>query len=353
MAKFQSFKHGLEELCFGPQKSKDRDAPASTSPAGTLVSGQSADAGSAASIAEQASSGECGNNGLNHGQPLRSLDISVDVNDTTFEVKRGSSRALVKDMTIPSAFPLSRDWLVLFYDSRFAPPKFFHLVTQWIVCSSVHLVHFCARLQRLADESGFTLVRVPISQIFPQPAPRWVQGLDRETDFDRPPFHPRRKIRLPPVEDPAARRRLNGLLLKSWLQPPLSFLFMFSADCRGFKAYATPGASSSQGPEYDVYQRVKGWVLADKDGFVFVALREEAIYWYDNWMTNYEERDSRLLQKKLQRTREVRHQFFKVTDDVFAAFFASEGARAAAAAAADKAAAVKDFSLDEGEPAPT
>ena len=44
----------------------------------------------------------------------------------------GRSTVRVRSMQIDSQFATSRDWFELFYDSRYAPPKFFHLVMQWM-----------------------------------------------------------------------------------------------------------------------------------------------------------------------------------------------------------------------------
>lgn len=135
--------------------------------------------------------------GSGGGGPHGALGVNIDFAGQTFEVKRGAHTVFVKDMNVPSAFPKSRDWFEMFFDDNYSPPKLFHLVVQWIVCSSNHMVNFVSRLTRLAEDSGFALVRLPIAQLFPPPAPSCVWGEDQETNFDRLTFYPRRKIRLP------------------------------------------------------------------------------------------------------------------------------------------------------------
>ena len=64
------------------------------------------------------------------------------------------------------------------------------------VCSSTHMVHFVTSFTRIAEKHGFTLIRMPIAQLFPPPAPYWVFcnfDNDRETDFDRLAFYPRQQ----------------------------------------------------------------------------------------------------------------------------------------------------------------
>ncbi|CAK0794092.1 unnamed protein product, partial [Prorocentrum cordatum] len=180
------------------------------------------------------------------GGRRRSLDISMDEDGSSFEVQRRSATVYVRDLDVPSSFPNSRDWFELFQGDAYTPPKFFHLVLQWIVCSSVHLVHFMTRLVGLAESHGYSLVPLPVAQLFPQPAPHWVWGGDRETNFDRLALYPRRRMALPAGLDAATRGRLNARLLERWLRSPLGFLFVFESPVSDFRAMATQSAEGIQ-----------------------------------------------------------------------------------------------------------
>ncbi|CAE8645650.1 unnamed protein product, partial [Polarella glacialis] len=274
---FQVFKAGLEELCFGRQRSR---------------------AGGRARALETM------------------LDIRVDAVTDDFLVKRAGSKVRVRDADIPSSFLQSRDWFHLFYDDAFCPPKFFHLVVQWIACSSIHMVHFMTKLGRLSEENGFRLVRLPIAQLFPQPAPQWTWGGDQETNFDRLSLYPRRKIRLPRCEG-AAKEALFAKLLDRWTQPPMNFLFIFSSPIADFKVIAVPDAAQPQRQEnYQIHQRHKGWVLCDGKGLCLIALREECIYWMENRLLLLETRDAQMSEEQVGEAEVLRTEFLEVTQTV-------------------------------------
>lgn len=76
---------------------------------------------------------------------------------------RGRHSVYIKEVDIPTSFAESRDWFELFFDDVFAPPKLFNIVIQWLVCSSVHMVHFVSCLFRIAEKHGFSLIRLPIA----------------------------------------------------------------------------------------------------------------------------------------------------------------------------------------------
>lgn len=242
------------------------------------------------------------------------LDIEVGANKFS-AFKRKSNTIFVRDMPIMSAFPESRDWFELFYDHKYIPPKLFHLVLQWIVCSSVHLHHFMQRLTKLASDTGFTLVSLPIMQLFPQPVPGWVWSHDRETNFDRPAFYPRQRIRMPTNLSQQARRQLNARLLEAWLQ--LDLFFVLSSKEDDFPVLVRNQGLDGKEPMQNMdtasrmldtfYQRTKGWVLIDKQGLCLVSLREKHIFIYENGhviadCTNKDDHDQRLLKvQKLMR----------------------------------------------------
>lgn len=255
--------------------------------------------------------------GADKSTPKGSLDIAVDTDSSVFEKKRGNSTVYVRNMDIASAFPYSRDWMELFYDTVYTPPKFFHLVIQWITCSAVHLVNFESKLHRVAEENGFRCLQLPVAQLFPQPAPNRVWSADNETNLDRPAFHPRRRIRLPFAPGSNARKRLNAALLACWLRPPLNFVFIFSSRIQDFKVvvmvpdYTGPSQKSPVQPK--VYQRLKGWVLCEREeALCLVGLREEYIFWYENNLVFNDSRDSRTLDARLQRVDDLRHAFYQV-----------------------------------------
>lgn len=288
LSNFRKFKEGLEELCFSKRRTNG-------------------------SITRQTSGLET--------ESSWSLDISMDVQFKTFEVKRGASTVLIRYSGISSAWSGSRDWFELFYDSNYSPPKFFHLVVQWIVCSSVHMVNFVTRLARLAEESGFMLVRLPIAQLFPQPAPRWVWGEDQETNFDRLAFYPRRKLTLPHGLDDAGKERLYGRLLECFLRPPLNFLFLFASAQKEFKVDAPPDADADAKPRqgtYKLYQRIRGWVLCDLEALCLIALREDSVHWYENVLPLSEARDAQQADAQLQQVDRLRSSFYFYTDQILA-----------------------------------
>jgi len=219
------------------------------------------------------------------------LDVNIDDVGGSFLVRRGNCTVKVRDMSLETSFEKSRDWFELFYDDNYSPPKMFHLVIQWIACSSQHMVGFHQSLSKTAQENGFSLVRLPIAQLFPQPAPAWVWGAnreDQETNFDRLSFYPRRVLKLEAGLDDHGKKALYGRILSAWVKDPLNFLFIFSSKTSEFKAEAwDPAAQQKEDKSKEnaaVFQRLKGWVLGSQDGAVLVALREDVIYWYESWL---------------------------------------------------------------------
>lgn len=245
------------------------------------------------------------------------LNISFDLEATSFEVKRGRSTVFIRSTNISSAFPHSRDRLEIFYDSIFSPPKNFHLVLQWIACSSVHITNIVAKLVRIAEDAGFSLVRLPILQLFPQPAPHWVWSDDPETNFDRATFYPRRKLRLPAGMDESARKQLYGKLLECWVEDH-GFIFIFSSATQDFNAMARPRLDWQHKQQRKVYQRLKGWVLSDPEGLCIIALRKDFIHWTESGLVLVEARDSRTASSKLQEIERLRCQFFAATEEILA-----------------------------------
>lgn len=274
---FRMFKAGLEDLCFGGEHA-----------VGTGLSGA-----------------------------RKALHIEVDANSTTFEVRRANSTVYVRDMNIESAFTSSRDWFEIFYDHIFVPPKLFLFGLQWVVCSSVHLVHFVSNLHRLAEESGFALLRIPIAQLFPQPAPYWIWNGDRETMFNRLAFYPCRKMHLPQSWSREYMERLYAELLMRWQDEPLGFLVLFSSPVRDFKVDVTPYSDvDACRAKHQVFQRSKGWVLCDADGLCLIALRPKSIRWYENRLLFSDARDWRVTEKRVRRCDGQRRAFYKATDEV-------------------------------------
>lgn len=245
-------------------------------------------------------------------ETVGALDINLDSTGHEFKVERGRHSVYIKEVDIPTSFAESRDWFELFFDDVFAPPKLFNIVIQWLVCSSVHMVHFVSCLFRIAEKHGFSLIRLPIAQLFPPPAPHWVWGDDCETDLDRLALYPRRKISLP--NDPSIFEEL----LRCWLAPPLEFHFVYATQKVAFqvedvKELKTPLKEK----RHDLFQRLKGWVLCDADGLCLVALRETAAY-YENRLLFSDARDPRIHEEKLERIEELRCRFYRATDQVLA-----------------------------------
>ncbi|CAK9031588.1 unnamed protein product [Durusdinium trenchii] len=165
------------------------------------------------------------------------------------------------------------------------------------------------------DSTG--LIRLPIAQLFPPPAPHWVWGSDRETDLDRLALYPRRKISLP--NDP----RIFEELLRCWLAPPLEFHFVYATQKADMPvAFQVEDVKELKTPlkekRHDLFQRLKGWILCDADGLCLVALRETAAYFYENRLLFSDVRDPRLHEEKLQRIEALRCRFYQATDQVLA-----------------------------------
>eukprot|EP00931_Biecheleriopsis_adriatica_P004944 TRINITY_DN106528_c0_g1_i1.p1 TRINITY_DN106528_c0_g1~~TRINITY_DN106528_c0_g1_i1.p1 ORF type:complete len:1275 (+),score=282.41 TRINITY_DN106528_c0_g1_i1:79-3825(+) len=278
ISQFRVFKARLEELCFGAASSKED------------------------------------NSGKRQSDDKH---LDIDTAAKSFYVRRQQSQVKVRQSNFPSSFAQSRDWFQLFYDDNFCPPKFFHLVVEWIACSSIHMVNFETKLARLAEESGFRLVPLPIAQLFPQPAPPWVWGDDQETNFDRLALYPRIKIRLPPLSG-LTKEQAYAALLQEWLDPPLNLLFIFSSPILDFKVTAPPDAHDADAQQrraqYQLHQRLKGWVLCSSDGLCLVALREDCIYWYENRLLLLETRDAQKCHQFSQQAAELRETFFGVTN---------------------------------------
>lgn len=248
-----------------------------------------------------------------------SLGISLVSGGARFLVKRKSHTVYVRGMGIASAHAHSRDWFELFYDSHFSPPKPFIIVLQWMVCSSVHLASFGTKLQRIAENTGFSLVRAPIGQLFPQPAPHWVWSDERETNFDRLAFHNPRKLIMPVGMDEESRGMLNAQLLQCWLKPPLSFIFLFSAPKLDFKVDVVADLQWQAKSHQSVFQRLKGWVLVSKDGLCLLALREEHVYWFENRCSYSDVVDHEAREQRQRQIAELWRAFIQATEDIFAA----------------------------------
>ncbi|CAE7908121.1 unnamed protein product [Symbiodinium necroappetens] len=280
---FIAFKADLEDLCFGRKDNTKQPLPSPRS-----------------SVPTDDGSG---------------LDISEDSTGASFLVRRGCSTVYIRDTTLPTAFKGSRDWFELFYDDVFAPPKLFNFVIQWLVCSSTHMVHFVTSFTRIAEKHGFTLIRMPIAQLFPPPAPYWVFcnfDNDRETDFDRLAFYPRRKISLPDCS--GDRTELFTKLLRAWLAPPLDFHFVYATQNVAFEVEEVKAPLREKSRE--LFQRTKGWILCDPDGLCLVALREETAYWYENRLLLSDARDPGVHEEKLERIEALRAKFYERTDQI-------------------------------------
>lgn len=257
------------------------------------------------------------------------LKVSVDAGGCNFKVKRAQNTVYVKDMKIVSSFHSSRDWFELSYDSHYSPPKLFHMVVQWIACSSVHMVHFTTQLGEIAKKKGFQLVRLPIAQLFPQPAPHWVWCEDHEINFDRLAFHPRRRIDLKHelgnhtfVDVASIKPVLYAKLLTRWVKE-LGFAFIFSSSTKQFPVVATPVGINGCGepreqPKYRVFQRLRGWVLCDADAHCVIALREDEIFWYENILNLAEARRWEDMEGQLQKVADLRRHFYAATRRVLA-----------------------------------
>jgi len=286
VARFEVLKKALDDLCFGKLGGNE-----------TPKSNQS----SSATLEDS-------------GRP--SLDISCDPTGTRYIVHRMQKTVEIRNVSIASSFNESRDWFDIFYDHLYAPPRCFIMVLQWIVCSSNHLVNFVSRLSRVVEDNGFTLLKLPIAQLFPQPAPAWIWSDDIETNFQRLPLHPGWRIPLPASID-EDRGRLYADLLQCWLQPPLNFVFVFASPTMTFKCVAMPRPECKRSPTgHNVFQRLKGWVLSDRAGLCFVALREEYIVWHENRLSLAAPRDYSTGEQRQRNIERLRGDFYSSTQSI-------------------------------------
>ncbi|CAE7422620.1 HDHD3 [Symbiodinium natans] len=244
--------------------------------------------------------------------------LDIDTNSVHFTVGRGEKQVNVRTAELETSFKQSRDWFGFFYDDVFCPPKFYHLVVEWIACSSIHITSFFAKLEKLAAEHNFRLLRLPISVLFPQPAPAWIWSEDQETNFDRLPFYPRPKISFPKDQDTSKAKQLYAKLLEAWVQPPLSLHFIFSCPIQDFKAYPIVAEEDPErtAANREVYQRLKGWVLCDSDCLALVTLREEGIMFFENHVQVFEARTEERVQSNLKKANQLRSKFFEITKEV-------------------------------------
>ena len=252
--------------------------------------------------------------------------MGIDTSMKHFTVGRAEKTVSVREAELETSFQQSRDWFGIFYDDVYSPPKSFHMVVEWIACSSVHMASFFTTLDRLAARHNFKLLRLPIGVLFPQPAPAWVWSSDQETNFDRLPFYPRNRISLP--SGPLPREKIYARLLQAWLQPPLKFHFIFASPIQDFKAYpivAEEDAKEKTSAKKEVYQRLKGWVLCDSDGLCLATLREDCIYFFENHLQIYGFRVRERVDANLKKAERVARQFFQITTEVFDSIRESDG----------------------------
>jgi len=244
--------------------------------------------------------------------------LDIDTNSVHFTVGRGEKEVSVCRAELGTSFTQSRDWFGFFYDDVFCPPKFFHLVVEWMACSSIHLASFFTKLEKLASEHGFRLLRLPICVLFLQPAPAWVWSEDQETNFDRLPFYPRPRVSFPKCRDRDRAEQVYAKLLEAWLQPPLNLHFIFSCPIQDFKAYPIVAEEDPRRTtaNREVYQRLKGWVLCDSDGLALVTLREEGIMFFENHIQVFEARTEERVQSNLKKVNQLRSKFFEVTKEI-------------------------------------
>lgn len=245
-------------------------------------------------------------------------NMGIDTSMKHFTVGRAEKTVSVRGAELETSFHQSRDWFGIFYDDVYSPPKSFHMVVEWIACSSIHMVSFLNGLDKLAARHDFKLLRLPIGVLFPQPAPAWVWSSDQETNFDRLPFYPRKRISIP--ASPLPREQLYARLLQAWLQPPLKFHFIFASPIQDFKAYpivAEEDAKENTSAKKEVYQRLKGWVLCDQEGLCLATLREECIYFFQNHLQINSCRTRERMQAYVKKAERVSQQFFQVTTEVF------------------------------------
>eukprot|EP00435_Cladocopium_sp_Y103_P064584 s563_g26.t1 len=144
-----------------------------------------------------------------------------------------------------------------------------------------------------------------------------VLGALKETNFDRLPFYPRKRISIP--ASPLPREQLYARLLQAWLQPPLKFHFIFASPIQDFKAYpivAEEDAKENTSAKKEVYQRLKGWVLCDQEGLCLATLREECIYFFQNHLQINSCRTRERMQAYVKKAERVSQQFFQITTEV-------------------------------------
>ncbi|CAE7695128.1 HDHD3, partial [Symbiodinium pilosum] len=244
--------------------------------------------------------------------------LDIDTDSAQFTVGRGEKQVPVRTAELETSFTQSRDWFGFFYDDVFCPPKCFHLVVEWIACSSIHMTAFLTKLEKLAGEHNFRLLRLPIGALFPQPAPAWIWSGDQETNFDRLPFYPRQRLSFPTEPLQLPREKVYAKLLEAWLQPPLSLHFIFSCPIQDFKVYPVVAEEDPKrtSAKSQVYQRLKGWVLCDSDGLALATLREDGIMFFENHIQVFEARTEERVQSNLRKVNQLRSQFFKITNDL-------------------------------------
>eukprot|EP00913_Durusdinium_trenchii_P017587 g16528.t1 len=250
-------------------------------------------------------------------QQFEKESMGIDTSMKHFTVGRAEKTVSVRGAELETSFLQSRDWFGAFYDDVYSPPKFFHIVLEWIACSACHMTSFLTNLDKLAARHGFRLLRLPIGILFPQPAPAWVWSSDQETNFDRLPFYPRKRMSLPTLALP--REQVYARLLQAWVKPPLKFHFIFASPIQDFKAYpivAEEDAKEKTSAKKEVYQRLKGWVLCDPDGFCLATLREECIYFFENPLHIFHSRTQERVKDNLRKAERVHQLFFHITTDL-------------------------------------
>ncbi|EER04349.1 hypothetical protein Pmar_PMAR016700 [Perkinsus marinus ATCC 50983] len=188
---------------------------------------------------------------------------------------------------------LCRDWLQLNFDESFQPPRLFLMSIDWVTCHANYVVQIVDKLAQCAAEEGFTLVELPVAQLFPQPVPSPLWNEDRELCFHRLPFNRRITMRFP-LDVASSTTTLFHKKLLYDLCTGLDLLVCFFCEDRGLKEVAVDtDENGHEAKQQDrrvrqLDSRLTGWTTMNRDGTFFVAIRPGRLDWYENYLTAHE-----------------------------------------------------------------
>ncbi|KAF4668569.1 GATOR complex protein depdc5 [Perkinsus olseni] len=188
---------------------------------------------------------------------------------------------------------LCRDWVQLNFDESFQPPRLFLLSIDWVTCHANYVVQIVDKLAQCAAEEGFTLVELPVAQLFPQPVPSPLWSEDRELCFHRLPFNRRITLQFPPDVASSITTPFHKKLLYD-LCAGLDLLVCFFCEDRRLKEVAVDtDEDGHEAKQMDrrvrqLDSRLTGWTTMNRDGTFFVAIRPGRLDWYESYLTSHE-----------------------------------------------------------------